>query len=88
MWQIHLSKEADKFIKKEKIEDGELFELIKKVLNYAKGYEENINIKKMKGKWKEYYRIRIGKIRVILKIDFKSKIIFVDRIDYRGNVYK
>ncbi len=42
----------------------------------------------MKGKWKGYYRIRIGKVRIILKVDFKEKRIFIDRMDYRGRVYK
>ena len=61
---------------------------INEFINYSKGSDENIDVKRIKGKWKGYYRIRIGKVRIILKVDFKEKTIFVDRMDYRGRVYK
>jgi len=88
VWQIELSRQADKFAKKENIEDDEILNLVKKVINYSKGLDENIDVKKMKGKWKGYYRIKIGKVRMILRIDFKNKIAFIDKIDFRGNIYK
>jgi len=88
MWKINLSKQADKFIKKKKIKDDETLSFINKFINYSKGSDENIDVKSMKGKWKGYHRIRIGRVRMILKVDFKEKTIFVDRVDYRGNVYK
>ena len=88
MWQIELSRQADKFAKKENIEDDEILNLVKRVINYSKGLDENIDVKKMKGKWKGYYRIKIGKVRMILRIDFKNKIAFIDKIDFRGNIYK
>ena len=62
--------------------------LVKRVINYSKGLDENIDVKKMKGKWKGYYRIKIGKVRMILRIDFKNKSAFIDKIDFRGNIYK
>ncbi len=88
MWQIELSRQADKFTKRENIKDDEILNLIKKVINHSKGLDENIDVKKMKGKWKGYHRIKIGKIRIILKIDFKNKISSIDKIDFRGDVYK
>lgn len=88
MWKIDVSRQADKFTKKENIKDEKLLSLIQKFINYSKGMDENIDVKKLKGKWEGYHRIRFGKIRVILKIDFKEKTIFVDTIDYRGDVYK
>jgi mRNA interferase RelE/StbE len=88
MWQIELSRQVDKFAKKENIKDDEILTLGKKVINYSKGLDENIDVKKMKGKWKGYHRIKIGKIRMILRIDFKNKIAFIDKIDFRGDVYR
>ncbi|MDI6734972.1 MAG: type II toxin-antitoxin system RelE/ParE family toxin [bacterium] len=88
MWKIELSRNADKFAKEEKIEDARILLFINKFINYSKGLDENIDVKKMKGKWKGYYRIKIGKIRMILKPEFKEQKVFVDRIDYRGSVYK
>jgi mRNA interferase RelE/StbE len=88
VWKIDLSKQADKFIEKENVDEDEILFLVHKFINYSKGLDENIDVKKMKGKWKGYHRIKIGKVRMILKVDFKERQILVDRIDYRGRVYK
>ncbi len=49
---------------------------------------DNVDVKSMVGEWKGYHRMRIGHIRVILWIDRKLKIIYVDHIGSRGDVYK
>ncbi|MBE0427652.1 MAG: hypothetical protein IBX72_13535 [Nitrospirae bacterium] len=46
---------------------------------------ENIDVKKLKGKWAGYHRIRFGKVRIILNVNFEERRIYVDTIDYRGN---
>lgn len=88
MLRIELSKQADRFTEKEGITDDEIFSMIQKFINYSKGLDVNIDVKRMKGKWKGFHRIRIGKIRMLLKMNFKERTIFIDRIDYRGSVYK
>jgi len=88
VWKIDLSKQADKFIEKENVDEDEILFLVQKFINYSKGLDENIDVKKMKGNWRGYHRIKIGKVRMILKVDFKERQILVDRIDYRGRVYK
>jgi len=88
VWKIELSKQADKFTEREGITDDEIFSLVQKFINYSKGLDENIDVKKMKGKWKGYHRIRIGKIRMLVNVNFKDRTILLDRIDYRGSVYK
>jgi len=85
---VLVSKQADKFIEKENIKEDEILSLIRRFINYSKGLDENVDVKKMKGKWKGYHRIKIGKVRMILKVDFKERQILADRIDYRGRVYK
>lgn len=47
----------------------------------------NLDIKTMKGEYKGYFRIRIGTIRIIFYPDDKSKIIYIDAINYRGDIY-
>jgi len=42
----------------------------------------------MKGDWNRYYRLRIGKKRIIFSINFDKQSIYIDKIDYRGDVYK
>jgi mRNA interferase RelE/StbE len=88
VWQIKLSKQSASFSEQEHISDDRILALVKKVINHTRGQAENLDIKKMKGAWKGYHRVRIGKIRMILKIDFEKHTVFVDRMDFRGNVYK
>ena len=88
MWQIKFSKQATSFAEQERITDDKVLALVKKTINYAYGQTENLDIKKMKGAWKGYHRVRIGKIRMVLKMGFDKHTIFIDRIDFRGNVYK
>jgi len=47
-----------------------------------------LDIKKMKGDWEGFYRLRIGKIRLLLIIDATSGDIEVYTIGSRGDVYK
>ncbi|MCS7135164.1 MAG: type II toxin-antitoxin system RelE/ParE family toxin [Nitrososphaerota archaeon] len=86
-WTIQYSDEAITFIEKEKIFD-EIREEIKKFIQRIRGEQINIDIKKLKGEWEGYYRIRKGKIRIILMIDKENKVVFIDKIDYRGEIYK
>jgi len=88
VWKIELSKQADKFTERGDITDDEIFSLMRKFINYSKGLDENIDVKKMKGKWKGYHRIRIDRIRILTKVNFKQRTILIDRIDYRGSVYR
>ena len=47
-----------------------------------------LDIKKMKGNWKGYYRLRIGKNRVIFTVDFDSREVIIYAIGARGDIYK
>ncbi|MDJ0731423.1 MAG: type II toxin-antitoxin system RelE/ParE family toxin [Crocosphaera sp.] len=48
----------------------------------------DLDIKRMKGNWEGFYRLRIGKIRVIFTIDLTSGNIEVYRIGFRGDIYQ
>jgi mRNA interferase RelE/StbE len=86
-WEIEYSKRADEFIEEHGIKDV-VRESIKNFILKITGLNINIDVKKLKGEWTGYYRIRKGKIRIILKPRIESKSIFVDVVDFRGNVYK
>lgn len=47
-----------------------------------------LDIKKMKGEWEGFYRLRFGKIRVIFTVSFDSADIEIYTIGARGGVYK
>ena len=47
-----------------------------------------LDIKKMKGEWEGFYRLRVGKIRVIFTISLDSADLEIYTIGARGDVYK
>jgi mRNA interferase RelE/StbE len=47
-----------------------------------------LDIKKMRGDWEGFYRLRVGKMRVIFIVDFDSSELEVYTIGARGDVYK
>jgi len=63
-WKIEYSKEARKFIDEQNIWN-QIREGIKRFLLKIKGEDVNIDVRKLVGDWKGYYRIRMGKIRII-----------------------
>ncbi|OGF63534.1 MAG: hypothetical protein A2Y62_16480 [Candidatus Fischerbacteria bacterium RBG_13_37_8] len=86
-WRIDFSINAYKFIEKQNVKDKVIGELRKLILK-LKGDSINVNLKKLEGEWKGYYRLRKGKIRIIFEINTGKKVLYVERVDFRGNVYK
>ena len=86
------SKEADKFLKKNKgnISEDEVDALVilavKKILRID---DSSIDLKKLKGKYRGSFRIRRGDTRIIFTIKKEDLLtVFVHDIAFRGNVYK
>ncbi len=86
-WSIEYSRDADKFIERENV-SVEVREQIKHFLKKMRGQSINIDVKKLKGKWKGYLRIKKGKLRVIFSVNFKDRVLYIKRVDFRGKVYK
>ncbi len=86
-WKINYSRDAEKFIEKENIR-GETREELAKFLKRTKGEDINVDVKKLKGSWAGSCRIKKGKIRIIFDVDYKNKALFIEKIDFRGDVYK
>ena len=81
-YEIHFSSVADRFLKK--LHNKEDVERIREAIYNLK---DPYNSKKLKGKFKGLYRIRVGKYRVIFKIYKKEFIILVVDIGRRRNIY-
>jgi len=62
--------------------------LLEKFVLKMDGGDVRINVIKLKGGWKEHYRIRMGNLRIIVRPDFINKVIEVKRIGAGGDVYK
>jgi len=87
-WRIDFSKESLEFLEKNNIEEDSIIEEIKLALRKLKGENININIKKLRGKWADFYRIRYGRLRIIAEFQFENCGVYIERIDWRGSVYK
>ena len=87
-WLIELHDDAVKSLNKKIITKNELKETITKAIRKFKGEDVNINIAKLRGNWTGFYRIKLGKIRLIAYFDFDKKKVFVRDIEYRGKIYK
>jgi len=61
---------------------------IESFLKKLRGESVNIDVKKLKGEWKGYFRIRKGRLRIIFSIDTSYRSLYVERIDFRGDAYK
>ena len=86
-WQIDLSRQAEKFLVQNQISQEEIFLLVKKAIRKFQGENINIDIKKLKGVWLGFFRIRTGKLRIIVEFNFDISIAFIEKIDWRGGVY-
>lgn len=90
---VRFRKQAIKFLEKSNPEE---LENIREQINLITvAVEEQgiipfteLDIKRMKGDWKGFYRLRIGKNRVIFKVNFKVKDIMIYAIGARGDIYK
>lgn len=87
-WSISLSRDASEFLISNKVGEEEIFDLVQKSLLKFGGDNVNVDIKKLKGVWSGFYRIRKGKLRVIIEFNFDIFSAFIEQIDWRGNVYK
>jgi mRNA interferase RelE/StbE len=90
---VKFHKQAIKFLHKANSEDvariqGQLNQLLIAVEEHSIIPFNILDIKKMKGEWEGFYRLRVGKIRVIFTVSFDSADIEIYTIGARGDVYK
>lgn len=89
IFNLNFSKQAEKFLKTTKdVSKEEILVIISKAVKKFRGENINIDIKKLRGEWFGFFRIRVGKIRIIAEFDFDNQSVFIEVIDTRGNAYK
>ena len=79
-YKIVIQKSAEKFLKKQprKIQERLLIAIYK--------LPKGTDIKKLQGH--NMYRMKVGNIRILYTVDDVIKIISVEEIDSRGDIYK
>ena len=86
-WHVGFSADSLKFIEKNNLKEDFVIEKIRIALQKFKGEDVNLDIKKLGGEWQGFYRIRSGKLRIIVEFQFEHHRANIENIDWRGNVY-
>lgn len=86
-YQIKYKKEAEKFIRKHKVEG---IKFIKAFIEISENFEniKKYDIKKYICEENNFFRLRLGKYRAIFEVKQKEIVIIVCDIDSRGDIYK
>lgn len=79
-YKIEFEKAAQKFLNKQN--ESQRLRLYKAIYKLPSGTD----IKKLKGY--DLYRLRVGDYRILYSIDGEIKVITIENIDNRGDVYK
>ncbi len=87
-WAVSFSKKAEKFLEQNKLSKKDTFILVRDAIRKFQGEDINIDIKKLKGEWQGFYRIRKGELRIIVEFNFDNSSVFIEAIDWKGGVYK
>ncbi len=91
--ELVLSKASVKFL--EKLSPKEIEKIREKLAVLLQSLEtegiipfNELDIKSLKGEWKGFFRMRVGKVRVVFTIDPEADALQVYDLDFRGNIYK
>ena len=87
-WRIDFSASSLRFLKQNNLDEGFVIEKLRIALRKFQGEDVNINIRKLGGEWEGFYRIRSGRLRIIVEFQFERNRAYIEEIDWRGNVYK
>ena len=86
-YEIQYTKAADKFFKEHEDIREEYKQALKELL--VGEHPEKVDVKRIKGKKNDYYRIRLGSYRVIYTV-INGKIVVISTLlaGARGDIYK
>ena len=86
-YEIQYTKAADKFLKTHEEVREQYEDAIKELL--VGNHPEKVDVKRIKGKRNDYYRIKLGEYRVVYAI-INGKIVVINTMlaGVRGDVYK
>ena len=90
-WKLIYHRNAIKFLKKLEKEKRE--HILDKLYELLNSIEKGIlpirtmDIKRLKGKWEGFFRLRVGELRIIFRIDVESKKILIYNIHFREKSY-
>ncbi|MBI2471227.1 MAG: type II toxin-antitoxin system RelE/ParE family toxin [Planctomycetes bacterium] len=86
MYSILINKKSSKYY--ERLSDNTALKVNKALEKICSNPFRGFHIKKLVGKLEGKYRYEMGDLRIVYSVDENKKIVFVEAIGPRGDVYK
>lgn len=85
MYQVFFTAKAEKELLRLSTTDKK--RVLQKIQKLSSPFSHSLNIKKLINVT-SFYRLRIGKVRIIFEIDHQEKEVWIRKIGYRGSIYQ
>ena len=91
VWKVKYHKRAIRFL--QSLDEGTRRRVLNRIDELRKALDEGkfpywrLQIRKLKGSWEGFFRMRVGKIRVIFKLDFDEEVIYIYNVHFRESAY-
>jgi len=87
-WTFDFSRQADKFLAKQRIADAFVIEIIQRALRKLDGEAVAVDLERLHEPWRGFFRVRAQKIRIIFSFDAHARSVNIAVIDLRDSVYR
>ena len=87
-WEISLSKESLRFLRKNHLPETLVVEAISLAIRKISGEDVNVDLKKLHPPYEGCFRVRSGRIRIIFSLSFTLFSVDVIEINWRGSSYR
>lgn len=91
-WHVRIHRKAHRFLRdlpedRRRLVEDKLRELVE-ALERGVLPHRGLDVRKLRGKWEGFLRLRVGNIRVIFRLDFENNVLYVYDIHYRKSAYE
>ena len=84
MYEIYFTKTSEKQLNKIAKQDAR--QIVRHLQKLSIPFPTNFDVKKLTTK--NFFRLRVGKVRVIFEVNKIRKEVWIRKIGYRGGIYK
>ena len=78
MWSVNFSRDALSFLQRNtRFLEDDILLLVQNAVRFFHGERINVDIKKLKGPWVGFYRIRKGDLRILAAFDFERRLAMI-----------
>ena len=85
MSKIYFTRKCEKEL--EKLSSADIKSVLNKISQIKLPFPENLDIKKLQG-IEGFYRLRIGKIRILFEVLADKNEIWIRKVGYRQSIYR